>query len=352
MKAGPFLEAYPRTIEPRHLAAVDGDADLVKSREWSNRFGEVLHDTLNGQPPNDDQFAELLGSYRGWVFTGLPRLVKSLARAEDQDSFEHLNEINFHYLNSAMTGMWFLLFHAKRGTPVQTGRQQFIEMGQDALALSGLDYYFSREAVAGQRANYVYFDKENQTRREHFEGRAHEFDAGIVLLEAMRRRKDLVVVPAPLQYEKFNRRSAVTNGKSARSDFIFVKDDEVGGIQVKGYVTTEAKSEYDPSRVVMLDAANDLGNQRYIRTKNRSSDKRLVSWGGLICAQRVAGIKLHHGALSKQLDRRELIANMGRAKFLTSGVESYLALATNRIIERIEDYIEQSAGAKETEMTS
>ncbi|CAN5358294.1 hypothetical protein BH09PAT4_BH09PAT4_04530 [soil metagenome] len=352
MKAGLFLQAYPRTIEPRHLAAIDGDAELVKSRQWSNRFGEILYDTLEGNPPSDEQFVDTIGSYKGWLAHGLPHLAGSLVRREDRDAFEHLNEINFHYLNSGMGGMWLLLINAQRNNHHTTDRQKYIEMAQDALALNGLEYYFSREAVSGQEANYIYFDHDNKRRREHFEGRAHEFDAAVVLLQAMRQRKELIVVPAPLQFEKFNQRSATTGGKSARSDFIFVKGDEVGGVQVKGFVTAEAKSEYDASRVVMLDAANDLGNQRYLRTKQKCSDKRLVSWGGLICAQRVAGIKLHKGALSNQLARRELIATMGRAKFLTAGVESYLKLATSRITERIDDYVEQSTLPEEVELTS
>ena len=68
MKAAPFLEAYPHSIAERHFNLPDQDAAMAQSRQWSNRFGEVLYDCIAGAPPDGEQLSDLLGSYRTWLY--------------------------------------------------------------------------------------------------------------------------------------------------------------------------------------------------------------------------------------------------------------------------------------------
>jgi hypothetical protein len=352
MKAAEFATAYYRNVPESNLQSDNAEIDLSSSRQWSLRFGEMLHDTLEGQHPSSAEFSDTINGYNSWYIGHFDRLAAAADNSGTEAGYSAANELNFHALNISMLSNWGALLID--GEPEwREARSGAIRLQQDILAARGLSYYVQREAAAGAGNNYQYFDEANKRGRGSFEGRANEFDAAIVLLEVMQRRKDLTVLPAPLQFEKFSHHTS--SETRANIDFIVLRDDEqVAGIQVKGRVHADDFKKYDSNRVILVDAGNDLGNERSVKTGPRSRDIRLASWGGLICAQRVTRIKtVGKNSLAQyavgdnrhlqSLAQRSILQKQFRAKQLTLGLKPYLQIGTERIAERLDAFFEQTA---------
>lgn len=375
MQAHEFAQGYHPSLSDNTfmLTQPTEGVDLMSSRLWSNKFGEWLHGALNGEPIDGRDFSQTADSYRDWIqgnFMDLQEyidadLTNSIEGPADETPDQQIaretlneaacqaaNEVNFHELNAAMLPNWLALVggdHSWRGET----RHQLISATQDMIALRGLKYYARREQVSGIDKNYEYFDPNKKGRRNMFEGRANEFDAAIVLLEIMKRREDLLILPAPIQFEKFGK---TIDDKSTNVDFVaLTTGGQALGLQVKGHVTAKVRDHYDPHRVAFIDAAADLGNERSMRTKRGSSDKTVMTWGGLICVQRVMNIKLTGPNTSVSMMnqqglhgfQRRVLQDMFRAKQLAGTIKPHLQQATIAIKERIDHRLPVPATADE-----
>lgn len=346
MKSSDFSEAYPRTLPDRHLAAKNfEDFDMSTSRYWSNFFGEILHDHLTdptGSNVTDDRRAVIgkqLHRYANWVAGERVQLVEKSSQHSTDESEKVATELHFHALNGGMMHNWLPIV----GFNEQGGRSKGIAMGQAMLAIHGLQYYSNREGSAGKSSDYAYFSAINTNHRYGFESRANEIDSAIVLMELMRRRKELIVVPAPLQFEKFGFESGRDSDHSPNADFIGIEEAQAVGFQVKNIVHEQDIWHYDNSRIVMIDAGRDLGNERYRRMAHESSRLKLVSWGGTIAAQHVLKLQVTGKACHQLgLDQKFVVQQKMRARALVIDAAPYIGPATAILDERLAHYFEMS----------
>lgn len=334
MLASSFADAYPRTLSNSQIYDAQYGVDLSDSRQWSARFGDIAFNALEGNPlPNT---MNIIDSYCDWFETDFGNLASSLQDIDEKNANKVANEITFHNLNFNMAMFWNVVSHGNAIWKNPSARRTFISNVQDNVALSGVRYYAVRDKILKGKDGVDYYSKTRADERGSLEGQAAEFDAAVVLLEAMRRSNDLVVVPAPIQFEKFSKRSI--SGKSANSDFLVMRGQNVAGIQVKSRIISRQNIEkYDESRVVMLDASHDMGNVRAVRTEKLSSNKRLVTWGGLICAQRVLDIKtVDKREWPLMLSTQDVLRTKFAARSMVGNSKSYLSTATQHVSCRIE----------------
>ncbi len=196
------------------------------------------------------------------------------------------NEVNFHAMNRHMLGMWEPL--TRGGWSSEERRREHITYAQSSLAVEGLFYYMSRQRIADADGSHAMFTPAYKELYERTTGIIQEVDAAIVLLDVVRRYRNLTVVPAPMQFERSRQRRR-------NVDFVVV-DAEAGravGIQVKSKVNPKDFAEADKDRVVFVDGDVDLGNVKAMRTQRGKSDRRVVAWPGIIAARRMSLIKTH-----------------------------------------------------------
>lgn len=273
-----FASAYPRdkTIRSDHADAVE--APLVEPREWSHPWGVLLHDALaQRRVPRPEEFEQFSLAYCGWFNARTPQLTLGLQdwlqQSEDLDTAGRVAmELNFHRINAYAQRLWHVLLYTGRtfGLGPNSVNRACYE-----LATAALDLDKGREVMI---AHEVFFDPVVERTRASSTGLLTEIDAYIALLDMTRQRGNVIVLPAPSQFEHL--------AGAANADFIVFDKSrwQVRGVQVKAQVGGDHSAHYDRGRVTLLDGARDLQNTRAMRTNPTKSYKRVVAWPGLIAA--------------------------------------------------------------------
>lgn len=335
-----FVKSYDREEFIVKKLSPDLESIVAPADDWAKSFGNKLHDYLSGA---DDAFVTdtLLKSYGAWQTGNLAKSTRTITNGPWTaiEKAEAHQRLNFHWLNSSMLVCWVM--EAKKDDPaVIRDWSEFINMSQDLLAIHGVNNYLTRESLAGSKANYAYFGTDQKYTRSFVEGLLNEVDASIVLLEASRKHK-WVVLPAPPQFERGVR-------PSANVDFVVLAPgSQVIGVQVKSKLSRGEAAHYD-SEVVLLDGQVDMDNQMGRRTAIEHSDIKVVTWAGIIAAQRAERIATSGNkgtVLAYNPHLRNIVMNSkARARRLVKGMPNALPNATERISERIltklaQDYV-------------
>ncbi len=182
MDSKEFVKVYPRTAFDENERRPD-NATFEQAENFSEFFGMYLHDYLNGTP-NQESLSNLLGIARDYVnfaYTDLRDYEIKLFDQNKDYGYKRLNHINYHWLNTAMIGMWELLFADEQAT--DEVRKRMIRDTLDILAYNGSEQYTWKDRLADKKNNYEYFAEHMKDRRSTVEGRLNERDVAIVLLD-------------------------------------------------------------------------------------------------------------------------------------------------------------------------
>jgi len=284
MDARLFAAGYQPTLPPERIHRGSELFDITEAQDWSYNFGRLLHARLNDAEPDTLPDTAAFHVYRRWG-NGFHDL-EDRALSDPVNGIRVRNELNFHAMNRLMLGMW---------EPVANGywtseksRLGWISQSQDMLAYEGVHHYIAREHFIRDAGSHALFEAGADETRRVMNGVSQEFDAAIILLDFMRRHRDITVVPAPLQFER-------SNNPRRNVDFIVhnFKEKRAVGVQVRTSVKQEDFANADPDRVVFVDGIVDLGNVRAVRTQKGRSHERVVPWAGIIAAKRMDTIKTH-----------------------------------------------------------
>jgi hypothetical protein len=344
-----FLEPYDRELKASYLEATPETHETVYgARFWAQRFGHIVHDYLSGEERKAEDVEHILDaghtSYAMWVNKWLRPFRKQLEPSKDDADLRLDNELNFHTLAAAMLPAWLPLIVDTEDAPEQILRQN-VTIAQDMLAFAALDHYLKRQQTMGPQADYDYYSPDNIERRRTAEGKACEYDAGIALMEVVRRNPGLIVVPAPPQFEKLSRRSE--DGTSNNVDFVAIRQKQAVGIQVKTHVDDKTRAEYDTERVIFIDGKEDLKATRYVRLSYKNTTPREVAWSGLLSAQRVLKIKSQGpNAFVSNKVPKEMIRAKFIAKQLVGNTRSYfddaVEVVESRLMTALQDPVQEA----------
>lgn len=347
MQSANFSSAYRRDIPASQLHNGELANILAPAREWSHYFGQLLHDRLSdprpelSSPETLDNINQSFSEYSQWMLTDFTELEKNvvdtqMTAADPTDAFRASNELNFHRLNNIMKPMWLPVICPEMfDYPVDLKRSvtDVIPLIQDGLALSALSLYAERGVTATPSANYAYFADDYSQGRSCVEGIMSEFDAAIILLEVARRNPRVVVLPAPMQFERAD--------KTTNTDFVIVSGDgRAVGAQIKSSVKQADLERYDKDRVVLIDTRIDLGDELAVRTKSQSSNKNRVAWAGIICAQRVQATPVHGRQANRAMlnyhgGERSIAVRKMLARRLLAGIRPRTSEAVKIVGDRV-----------------
>jgi len=287
MESEQFVQAYPENLSDRQVHAGGHSKLITEAQDQSYQFGQLLHAHLAGKTPDVMRSKADWRSYRSWTKGNL-ELEERLLQ-DPEFGLRALNEVNFHFLNAAMEDMWEPIRFGKW----RSERDACISRAQKNLATRAVFYYAAREILVRDGGEDVLFTDEAEELRATIGGVIQELDAGVVLLEVLRLNKkehpNLTIVPAPLNFERSRREVNV--------DFVAVDAmaRRAVGIQVKSSARGVRQGQTDPERVVFVDGSTDFDNVRALRTNSRKSDRKVVSWSGLISAAFVANAPVGSG---------------------------------------------------------
>lgn len=293
MQARTFAEGYRGVLTSEQIHSSPPSALIREAQTWSYKWGLALHARLSGQtiPINPEKE---LSEYTRWVQTDFASLSNRINTSSSDEVVEARNELNFHWLTMGMLPMWAAILE---GQP-ELGRGRWLHVAQENLALRGLILYGAREQFVKTHNSHLLFEPSNEKNYASFTGNIQELDASIALLDILNfhpdpRRRNITIVPAPLQFER-------SDLKSRNVDFVVFdqEEDQAVGVQVKTGVTKEDYANCDSERVVFLDGKVDLDNVRPMRIRKGQSYERIVPWPGIISAKRVQGVKTHGGELA------------------------------------------------------
>ena len=312
MDSSEFVQAYRRKPIEAKAPETYGADTFMDARKYADVFALLLHDVLSGNSDDETGVAAqaALANYPQFIGHGLRELDTQLYIKGDDESLAKLNEINFHWLNYAMLPMWELLMRGDTVSPEE--RKSAIRFSQDMLAYDGCFQYFYRDKLAGAGGDYHYFGPEMYGIRHTHEGRLHERDAAIALLDIARTDESLIVVPSPGVFEH-------SHNKAVNVDFMVIdtRENRAVGVQVKSRITPENLLQYDNERIVFIDGSVDLGNSRYMRTSFKTSKKREVSWAGILSADHMKGLQTqgrHTTLLTQMYPLRNIVQTQINAK--------------------------------------
>lgn len=365
MQFSEFVQAYHREVPPTHTATAGAslpaktqrelDSIMGQARAHAERWGGLLHDCLSGRAIgiSKRQLDAEAQAYLRWFAAAGDRLVAlSVEIANEQAASDvdcsggpaegvtapqqiesakvlhALTEFSFHRLNARCLPMWSALLFDEctpRSIRRTVARARF-ELSSDVLLFSAV-----REQALGSMAQD---DAETRQLRRWHTGMLTEIDAMIALLEVSCRSPQTVVLPAPPQFERF------AGGANADMIVIDTAAHEVIGVQVKSSRSWRQADHYDARRVVMLDGVLHLENSRVMRTDARRSDRRAVSWPGLVGAHYLRALPV--GRVEKGWATRRQALNMKIA------ARHYAGEMTDRNAEAFENcvrLVHQALGA-------
>lgn len=326
-----WVAGYPRDIDRWRSYGPAADRFLAESRMWSRRFGIWLHDHLAGRPPPPRvSFNISFTLYLRWVEKEFPALSSSpavvtrvLGDMDDWDEYARLgSELNFHRMNKGVANYWQALLY---GDTVPDRRT--VLTSRSLLALSNIELLHTRRTMITDQLEF--FAPEHGHLRAWLVGAATELDALIACHEYVLRHPGSLILPAPPQFEaRAGRRNVdiIAIGPRAQT---------VAGIQVKSSAGRESVAAYDPAWVTVLDGNIHLGNVRAMRTRPRSSDRRVVSWPGLISAHHLLATD-YRSHMRPWIPEADLVAAQYEAKRQVQRIRSRNAAAYATAADLIE----------------
>jgi hypothetical protein len=292
MQYADFARPYPFDMTPAKIHSGEHSQYMMDAQTHAYHWGRMLHIIL-GDHPTDTSGLDI-GAYNDWVHKGgLQATLDGLHDAPEEVRLRAWNELNFHYLQGRMQFLWLPL--ANGGWTSEAERYDVLNKAQDFLAFDVLDHYAQREnLIAAAEGTHILFDPEIQAEHATITGMIQEYDAAIILMDVVRRHRNLTVIPAPLQFERTRKRTNVD----------FVVADFVGrravGVQVKSRLRQDDVEVADPDRVVFIDGDTDLGNIKVVRTQKNRSTERVTAWPGIVGVKRISNLK-SYGAQSRHL---------------------------------------------------
>jgi hypothetical protein len=328
MKPAEFVTAYRRDAVEYASIPAEVEELLAESREWSHRWGVLLHDALAlREVPYPKAFDRFSASYLTWFWRSYldmwTQLVEWAERTDDSATWARaLMEINFHQLNILVQQSWTMLLYRPPPVGLPT---TLVDRDCYNLAKSSLGFVRLREQFLGEE---VFFDPEAEQIRAWQTGSLTEVDAYIALLDMTRQRGNIITLPAPAQFEHL--------AGAANVDFLVFdkRYDTVRGVQVKAQVDNDQAQRYDRARVTLIDGARDLQNTRALRTDPRHSARHVVTWPGLIAAHFI--LELKDSKLTDRWEpRKELIKSKLAARHYVGTTPSRNAFAYRAVAERV-----------------
>lgn len=326
MEKASFVQAYRRDAREYRSFGIPLDRALVRSRDYAHRWGELLHDLLNGREPVPAaEFHELSREYSVWMNDGLGGLIEQaeglIPTVESAGTFHPMMELNFHRLNGYVQALWTCALYPPAVDPVRLGLARF------RLATYGTALYVER---AKWLAAEDLFERDFAELRAYLTGVLTEVDMYVALLELTVRDPAVAVLPAPAQFEHL--------AGSANVDFVVVdlRQGTAIGVQAKASHAHQQAGSYDRDRVVLLDGMAHLGNQLAVRTRRLSSEKQIVAWPGMVSANYIREMKVSTET-DLYVPRKLLLQHKFYARRLTLGLRSdnVRAFATvDRILRR------------------
>jgi hypothetical protein len=292
-----FAAGYPEVLQPTRLLEHAYTPGMEEAQQQSHDFGTMLHIASSGDeqkikellfkdPADEKTFKNPFGPYQHWVQGNFNAVVEETSKLPIAQRARSINMFNFHELNTLMIPMWAPMLDNGWDSVEQRGVS--IRLAQNHLALRGLEHYKKREDFLSQHGTHAIKDPAFEETHNALTGAIHEFDTAIILLEIVRRHKNLTVVPAPAQFEQ--------SPKGDRNvDFVVVdfENNKAVGVQAKTQVNSQQYQEADQDRVVFVDGSIDFNSIRPLRVKKGSSREQIVSWPGVIAAKNVHDIKTH-----------------------------------------------------------
>lgn len=284
-----FAAAYPVTMPENEIHTGGHAAYMREAQDYSYKNGLLLHAILRQDASIAEPFdAEEMTNYLRWAWHGgIDDTIRQLNEAPSEARNHGLNELNFHVLNATMSDFWIPL--AGGGWKNDAERYDALNKTQDFLALRTLDCYMDRENLisAANGTEILYDNSDPGVVDEHatLTGIIQEYDAALILMEVMRKHKHLAVVPAPLQFERSQKR---TNVDFVVADFI---GQRAVGVQVKSRFRQRDLEVADPDRVVFIHGDTDLGNIRVRRVQRGQPTEHVKSWPGIVGVKHISRLK-------------------------------------------------------------
>lgn len=266
---------YDRNYQAVWYADPIRQAVTREAHSWAHSIGVHLHDYFSGAADRLQvhEAVAMLAEYRQWNvdnFVGTVRWIERLAGGGNG-----VRAMHFHTLSFGLLGMWRPLLGAGPPPSVKERRQSQIRLALHAARMT----IKRHENLEG---NHRSDDPAAASILQMQNGMLSETDTAIVILEMVRRSPDIVVIPAPPQFE---------SGSPGRNVDLFVIDvraETVNGIQVKTSLHHSRQVLASQREgLVFVDGVTDLGNQRLARRSPNSSTKVLTAWPGLISAHYV-----------------------------------------------------------------
>lgn len=300
--AAPYNPAQP-------LSTVHQEASshLNGLTQTGHMLGRILHGYLMGESLSLENAHQTVTDYTrvyGSYYPAIDRL-RQADSIIDHKSAWRATAGNFYTLTGAMMSAWLPVLYDELDVP-REDRLHGINVSQARLALEGLGVAYSLKTLSStpdehyqhpenystditrQRTPYMMFSANYEPLRSWLVGYGNEVDAAIILLEVMKQRPNLTVVPAPPQFEAGPARHNV--------DFIALDtaEREAVGIQVKSSIYDAGKLErYDRDKIVFIDGQTDLDNTKAVRRGPYRSETRSVSWPGLISLEHFDRLKTY-----------------------------------------------------------
>jgi hypothetical protein len=309
MIASEFVEAYPSIMSDREIHRGPHSQFITDAQEWSYRFGRVLHHYLSGGKPETTPKFDGPG-YDEWV-EGYENIeAEVIARGnDDPNALRALNELNFHGLNRSMRPLWWPILQPDM---IEDRRyEQFrigaMSTGQETLAINGLVYAHARLGFVSNRPEYMQ-NPQLRALWNRLSGLTLEYDAAVVSISALRKQPGVILLPAPLQFER-------GRNKATNIDLIVIDTlrRRAIGEQIKSTYNPMTEEESDQDRIVFINGDTDLGNARVIPT-DKNGGQRTMSWPGLVAADQVAKMKSYGPHAVASVTPGKLFMHQGWAK--------------------------------------
>lgn len=240
----------------------------AQAAAWAEHFDRILFDHLSGGSAASDARTaqQVIAHYREWH---LGSFVSTVRLLEATGHGNAVRLMHFHTLTNCLLLMWRAVAgHPSRPTITQRRQAQLL------IALHAATMVTTREHQVSAAA-------EAPAVRAARHGMLTESDAAIVLLELIRHRPGILLVPAPPSFE-----AGPGHGAGRNVDLLLLDAVRrtVAGIQIKTRVSPATRQRYDPDLVTIIDGSLDLGNERLVRRSPRHSDLVREAWPGLISA--------------------------------------------------------------------
>lgn len=330
MLATEFVRPYASEMTPEQIHSGTHSQYMPEAQNWSYSFGQLLHTSLTQElSPVDLTALPDLVSYRVWLGSNPRSSFDDNQDVPPEDRLRCTSEFNFHDLNRALIYGWMAVVHGGWQSDIER-RMSFAAMRKE-LVMKGLVDYGLRQDFAKKYGSEMLYTDFNKAYVDVRNGILQEYDAGVVLLDVAQKHPNMTVVPAPLQFER---------GISPRYNVDFVVADfdkkRAVGVQVKSNVRSDTVERYDPERVVLVDGNTDFNNVLSMRTKQKSSQQRVVNWPGLLTMRRVQDLPVPGKGMSN-MERTHNHRLRAMAKQILGNINVNYPKAVSIIEERIMD---------------